>query len=355
MVIDECDIEAFAIINNDTIVVVGGKPLDPRNSEMTVENSPPAGAIVNLGTKTVRSFTNGHKARILCIAVAADGSRVFTVSSQEDTYVRVWDTKAAKQLDSIAVSEKRRGNEIPCSHEIACFSSGRRFAVTRSRSVVVIESKKDEKMIEFTTELTSPGHLAIDCRDNLLACSSRQNDILIWDLSTGKQICKVNPTFPNHNPQDVSIRNMVFTKDSKQLIVARMLHVGDPAGFEVPKGSDEAKVSAERRGLALINIAKQEVIPLAMGHQNHTSYFALHPSEEWLATVGWSRRDADPNSTKAIAELRVYQFPSCKLARWEQLDEFTPDFVGFSPNGQKVIAISTEGRIRCWDFSAETK
>jgi hypothetical protein len=100
--VEGVEVDAVALLpDNESVVVVGGKPRGAGEDDRATKDAPPAGAILNLKTKAVRPFTNGHIARIKSVAVSADGSRIFTVCSDKDPFVRVWNVKAGKSLDPI--------------------------------------------------------------------------------------------------------------------------------------------------------------------------------------------------------------------------------------------------------------
>jgi hypothetical protein len=121
----------------------------------------------------------------------------------------------------------------------------------------------------------------------------------------------------------------------------------------------EAELPADRKALWLIDPQSRQVTPLGIGHPLHTGLrLALHPSDEWLAmTTRMPLRPTDADQPKAHAnELRVYHLPSRQLAGRIQfpINGFSPFWVGFTPDGTKLVAIERLGTIQVWDFVPAT-
>lgn len=86
MKLDDLRVEDAAVIDENRIVLVGSKsgPEDADPDKLAVN-----GAIIDLGMKSTRTFTNGHKARIKSVSVGR--GRIATVSTENDPALRIWD------------------------------------------------------------------------------------------------------------------------------------------------------------------------------------------------------------------------------------------------------------------------
>lgn len=344
-----------AFLDNETVVVAGRIKNDPQAE--TVVASRASGGIVNLKTKAVREFINGHKVMIGSIAHSAGGDRIVTSTSNADLdpFIRFWDAKADKPLEPIKPAPV--AEEVGSSFRIATFHRNHKVAVTLKDRVRIIDPTGREEPVDLETEYLSgtfPGELAISPDDKLLACATGNLQIIIWDVGT-KKVLYVPSLLPEgENDREWSIWRLAFTKSGTQLIAAR----GKFNSPDVPRGIPEDKVSAEKRGLFLIDVPKQKTIPLGMGAQILTVHFALHPSEEWIATVGDAYPDKPvPNFPDAtVRELRVYHYPTRTLVHKVQFDfdGFGPFWIGFTPDGKKLVAVDAvhdDGKVMAWDFT----
>jgi WD40 repeat protein len=352
--IPEIGVAAAAVLaDNESVVVVGGKDPDPAAESLTAAAA--AGAIVNLKTKAVRRFTNGHTTRIEEIAVAADGSRIVSAGSNPKDKIRVWDTKAGKALTPI--DPVPGADESELDFKIATFHRSQKVAVTLKDRVRIIDPTGREEPVDLETEYLSgtfPGMLAISPDDKLLACATGSNQVIIWDVGA-KKVLYVPSLLPEgENDRDWLMHGLHFLKSGTQLLAARSGKEPD-----VPKGTPEEKVPAEKRGLFLIDVPKQKITPLGMGAPIYTLHFAVHPSEEWIATVGGAYPDKPvPNLPNLfVGELRVYHYPTRTLAHKVQFEDkgdgegFYPMWVGFTPDGKKLVAVEGKGKVMAWDFT----
>ena len=354
VVVAGVDVDAVAALaDNESVVLVGGKPRGPADGELATEDAPPAGAIVNLKTQTVRLFTNEHTARIKGVAAAADGLRIFTVCSDKDPFVRVWGVEAGKPVGPLPLPQLEN---YYSTHEVACVPGSRKIAVGFRDRVAFIDPDGRERQQDLTAEEftdDTPRQLSFSPDGDFLACCNFRKKVVVWDIRIGKVVCSVSLLPDGEDHRDWSFTNLAFTRDGTRLIASRSGNAD-----EVPNGTAEDKVAPERRGLFVIDIKKQQIAPLSMGHQIHTFAFALHPSGDWIATVGPSRPDglARKDATEQVGELRVYHLPTRSLAHRVQFDdEFFPSKVLFTPNGKRMVAVDVEGKVRSWDFATAGK
>jgi WD40 repeat protein len=354
--VDELERYGAALLaDNESIVVVGRKGLDPGPGEPADPDIPPPGAaIVSLKTKAARRFTNGHISRISSVAGSADGAYIVTAGTYDLVGdLRVWDAKAGKALNPIDVSGDASKSKW---FSISCLNRSPRVAVARLDKVSIIDLTRPVQRFDLTADYLSgtwPDKLAISPDDKYLACTTGSKQVVIWDLATKKVLGAPSLIPEGEDVKDWSASGLCFTKSGMQLIASR-----EKQGQEVPKGTPEAKVPANRWPLVMIDIPSQKITPLGMGNQCGTLHFALHPSGDWVATVGpsWSDKPiaGDPNAM--TGEIRVYHFPTRTLVHKVQCDPdpdtgFYPSWVGFTPDGKKLVAVSHPAKIRAWDFT----
>lgn len=340
--------------DNESLVVVGGKPRGTKEEEMDFDNYPAAGGIVNLRTKSVVPFTNGHSTRILSVARSADGLRVYTTNTKDDPVVRIWDVKAAKSITPVPVP---KDDDDPVrTFDIAAFHRDQRLAITLNWWVTLVDpiggvDKEDLKAGNALFD-GSPRKLAISADDKYLACSTYRSEVVVWDVKTRKVLYNPNLVPLGAKGRESSIHTLGFTRDGKRLLVARSVRTD-----EVPKGTPEEMVQADKRGMYMVDFENKEVIPLGMGHQCRTLSFALHPTQDWIVTVGGSR--PDKGKLLMTGELRVYQLSTRTLAlRLQFADDFSPFKVKFTSDGKRLIAVQSGadgpgGKVRVWDFLSE--
>jgi WD40 repeat protein len=339
---DLCIHNAAVLADNHSVAVVGTTDL---REDADPEAAAPGGAIVDLKTRAVRPFTNGHRARLSSAACTGDGSGLVTGSTSQDKSLRVWDVRAGKSLDPIDLS----AFDINLDFTVVCSARGRQVAADLGDRVAVFDLARPGERIDLTAKSFSgnngPGHPAISPNGRLVACTTTQREVVVWDVATRKIVYTSSLLPEGVNKDNCHLWQLCFTKAGRGLIVRRSL-----SGHEVPKGTAENEVPADRRALHLIDLDQRRVTPLGMGHQIDTLSFALHPNEEWIATVG---RSHPPRAGKGSAdELRVYHYPTRSLALRVQFDDFHPNWVGFTRDGKKLVAVSSfHGKIKCWDFT----
>ena len=331
--------------DNESIILVGGRPRLPADQDTPATELPAAGAFVNIKTRVVRNFTNGHLGRMASVAVASDGSRIFTGGFGRDSAVRVWDTKARKAAEPIHLTDD--ANSV-C--EVATMTVGPNLAASVGDLVFLIDPNDAGKKANlslmngavfvtvvrprFRPIVFSPG-------DRYLACPTLGGGVTIWEVASSKiiyspNLLPVGADLQNHFASDA----LAFTKDGAKLVV-----------IAPQQNGDELKpTSNESGGLLLIDIAKKRVSPIGMGHPVATRSFAIHPSEKWIATVGTSRRSGKKNEKES--EVRIHDFQThAFVARAILPAAFYPDWVCFTPDGKKLVTASFDnGKVLAWDF-----
>ena len=349
------DVDAVAMLaDNESIVVVGGKPHDPDDKERARSDYPPAGAIVNFRTKAVRPFTNGHRARIDAVAVSADGSRIVTVCSNLGPLVRVWDVKTAAPLRSLSLPQLEN---YSASRGATCLPGGSKVAVSYKGCIALLDTAGRDPRRDLKggalEEDDTPDKLVVSPDGKFLACIDFKCKVGVWDVRSGKSIRSIDLVPAGEDAKGWSSQHLAFTRDGKGLLACLS---GKEDDFR--KGIEVKGAAAERRGMLLIDIASGKITPLNISHQVGTFGFALHSSGEWLATVGPSRPDKPPKGFDSgqIGELRIYHYTTRALSLRVQFDDgFFPSKVRFTPDGRKLVAVDVTGKLRAWDFTPAKK
>ena len=292
---------AVLLGDSESIAIVGTTNL---RDDAYPEKSPPSGAIVNLRTKKVQRFTNGHTTGIYNVVGTADGSRIVTAGAFHEGLIRVWDFKAGKQADPIRIPPV---DDTSNMLDIGRFHRSNRIAAALPDRVSIFDLAGREERLDLTADYLSnsyPNMPTVSPDDKSLACHTHYSQVLVWDIGTKKVLFAASLLPVGAERYDWSISDTAFLKSGTQLIVAR--GSAAPGNEEVPKDTAETKVPAEKRGLWLIDVAKQKTIPLGMGHTRRIQSMALHPSDEWIATIGDSWADKPKIAGESHGELRIW-------------------------------------------------
>jgi hypothetical protein len=341
------------LADNQSVVVVGAVP--PAMEDGDPDKEPAAGG----KTKVIRSFTNGHARAIQSAAVAADGSFIVTGATAADPAIRRWNVKANKALDPIDLSTSVEGDWL--SFDVATFPKSNKVAVTLNKSIGIFDPAARDSHDELTADELKRG---FPCRPTVspdgkyLACATSKKYVLVWEVASKTVLCAID-VLPKGRDDYVNwhIDGLAFTRSGKELILCR-------GGYEQdrPKGVPDEKVPAERRGFFRIDPAAKTMTPIEIGSRYGTLHFALHPSDDWIATVGPAASTDpvpdDPDPT--VGELRIYHYPTRTLAAKVSFpySGFYPCLVGFTPDGKKVVALCAlkgHEKVMAWDFTPVAK
>jgi hypothetical protein len=238
------------------------------------------------------------------------------------------------------------------TYEVVCFSRGRKLYVNLQWCEVILDLQQPDRVEQWYPHPEIHEHLTISPDGQRQAYTTLYGQVVIRNLSNREEKPSIFHLVPlGGDYQDWVLSDLTFMRDGTRLIVARW-HLGDVS--EVPRRTAEEKVSAEPCGLFLIDLVKKQVTPLGMGHQARTLGFALHPSEEWIMTLGDSRPDRTDGikPSEPVREIRIYHFPTRSLAYRVHFQEgFLPHRIGFTPDGRKVVAVDYAGQVMSWEFA----
>jgi hypothetical protein len=340
-------IDCVALVpDNESLIVGGSSDLRVPTTDADLESAPAGGAIVNLKTKSLESFTNGHRARILSVGALFDGSAIVSTSTKRDPNLRILELKTRKSFEPIALAKA----DMHWGNTVSCYSRARKFAFIGKKSISIFDLADKEARVDIDAAWLDgfPEEPIISHDDRYLACRTPKGTVVVWDLNEKKVAYSASLVPDGSDHMNWMVDAMAFRESGKQLVFVR-------------DGNDKVapNVLAANRGLFAIDIAKKQLTRLEIGQLFRTPLsIAVSPGGEWLATVGHGQPDKPDkdNPQRLVAELRVYHFPTRTLATKVQFDpeEFFPTWVGFTPDGKKVLAVQKgqTGRIRAWDFSA---
>jgi WD40 repeat protein len=369
MKLDDLRVEDAAVIDENRIVLVGSKsgPEDADPDKLDAN-----GAIIDLGMKSTRTFTNGHKARIKSVSVGR--GRIATVSTENDPALRIWDLNAGRSIKEIqinkiftSVREVYRDGEPPHEYDaVAWFHKSDRLAIAASEYVILLDPNKpdkpsllrtpmltrtDKKENVIVSDWFTKEPLTISSDDAWAACPVGRANIVFWRLKSEEATDVSLIPKGAKDPENWLVHGATFTPSGK-LFAWRINQLSG----EVPKGKAEKDVPAEGRGVVRIEIgdaSKVKVIPLGIGQSIYTLSCAIDPTETWLATGGTGRLDQPKPDAKIGGELRVYHLPSGRMVyRTQPKDSLPLMWLSFTPSGKQIVCATSDGVVRWWDVSA---
>jgi WD40 repeat protein len=326
-----------ALIDENRIVLVGWQGDANDGNVPDPDGGVPNGAIIDLTKKSVQPFADRHTSQIW--SVSSYGGRVVSgsISRFEKALLCSWDLKAQKNTAAVKLAH------APMSYRFRCFHRSSRIVLDETERLLVLDPARPQERMELPCPpdvkwLSYP--LAVSPDDAWIACIDDRGQVVCFELATKKA------TVTSIAPQDARgkwrVSAFAFAPSGK-LFVCRYSGKSD----EVPKGKDEKDVPAERRGIVRVDLPEGKAVPLKMGHTSGPSACAVDGTETWLATVGLSRADKNPDQD--VGELRVYNISSGKLAYREQLKDGVPGWVWFTPSGKRLVCATNDGIVRWWD------
>jgi hypothetical protein len=347
--IDDLQVSAAAVIDEKALVLVGTRrgpeDADPDSLE-------PNGAILDLGTKKARRFTNGHTARICGVAIRR--GRIATTSIRRDPALRIWDLKAGKTVRQVSIDKvledagyTREDPYEGTEQSVAWFHKSETLAVASDEYVLLLDAARPDKSVGVL-RIPRPaggwahGPAAISPDDAWVACPIGQGPrgkarVVFWEVKTGKATEVSLTPSGVEKPEQWSADGAFFGPEGR-LFAWRSAPPG-----EVPEKVAEKDVPAARRGVVRIDVPGGKVVPLGMGQGIYTLHCAIDPTGKWLAVAGTSREPGD--------DVRVYHLPSGKLAcRLGLKGENPPKWVAFTPSGKRLVCATLYGLVRWWDL-----
>jgi WD40 repeat protein len=326
-----------------SVILVGGRPLPEDEPDFT--KADPSAAVVDLRTRAVRRFANSHPAWIHRVAVTADGTQVLTGSGgrngELEHCVRVWDVKAGKPLPSISFDGLELSGGLGI--EFARPGRGRQVAVVLKGRVGLFDLDRPGTRIDLNDKLDENevvSNPAFSPDGRLLACETGSAGLMVWDLASRKAVYSGSLVPEGAQRCQWSLDGLYFTPDGKGLVAQRSW-----VSIRWRDEDPEPKAPAEPTTVFHVELKSKRQTPLTTGLPARSHSPALHPGGDWLVTTGWADDDGP--------ELRVYHVPTRKLAarvRADQKEVGAPCWLGFTPDGKKLVGVGSSGEVICWDF-----
>ncbi|MBL8798006.1 MAG: serine/threonine protein kinase [Planctomycetia bacterium] len=151
------------------------------DSSRLLGGGPPSICLVDLGNGMVAGGYTGHFDRTFCLAYGADGRRF--LSGSEDLTVRLWDVEKSQEIGRCT------GHTQPV-RAVAFSPNGQLLSASQDNTIAYWEAvgKPPVKRLELERGLLpsiSAARFSPDAA--LLACTSHDGHIWLWDTATGKR------------------------------------------------------------------------------------------------------------------------------------------------------------------------
>ncbi|MCF7975157.1 MAG: protein kinase [Phycisphaerae bacterium] len=255
-------------------------------------------------TGTEITTYEGHKAPIRALEYSPDGQWLVTVSG--DRTARIWDTKTGKELKLL----QGHTGEIHC---LDISSDGRLIATGSGQTILVwdaaaghIKSSLRHTCMWLTDVAFSPDGQQL-ASSGLTTRSSGDDPVIIWDLSTDKNILALNGYA--HLPLHVE-----YLPDGQRLV-----H------------------SSWYGRVGVWNLADGSLIRAYEGHMNNVNFACASPDGKMIVSgsVTGTLKIWDSDNGK---DLITYKGHTDSVTHAE-----------FSPDGERIVSSSLDGTIRIWN------
>jgi WD40 repeat protein len=227
-----------------------------------------------------------------------------TISSYNSANTQVWDVKTQTIIKEIKISQRESYSSI--------FSSDKKvFAIRRLKNSVVLWDVSD--VINDQLIITLAGlpeyfdKIAISSDKSIIATGLRDGSIILWNTSTGEKKIELNG---GHKGE---IDSIAFSLDGKTLISG---------------GQDSI--------LNLWDVATGKIIK-SIKHSWRIPGIIFNSNGKTFATLS--------------DDIKLFEFPTCKLKNIFTGDNLIISAAAFSPNGKLFAAGDEYGVIFLWDVA----
>jgi WD40 repeat protein len=230
------------------------------------------------------------------VAFSSDSAKLAAVSQRN--YVRIWDVAGRKELITLV-------NQTSVS-SIAFSGDGKRFAIASGQTVSLRSALDWKELATLRGHNDYVSSVAFSPDGRKLASASKDNSVMLWDVTTGKSL----NTLRGHT---WAVNYVAFSPDGKLLV----------------SGSSD-------RTARLWNVATGQELKVLQGHANSVMVARFSPDGTRLATAG---RD---NTIKLWDVSRGLELLSLKGHQKEVWS------LAFSSDGRWLASGSYDGTVRLW-------
>ena len=264
-----------------------------------------------LGKKTIDNSFDSHIYAVNSARFSHNGS--FFVTSSDDGYIKIWDTKAKKFI--LDIGQRSLDDRLYS----AAFSQDGGRIVTASIGGPIIIWDVDELVM---TQSIDANELPVDSArfssDGRKIYSASYQTIGVWDTSTGARTAYRHT---NH----YRVWDALMMPNSRDLLVSYSSSSG-----ETPEGQ-------RSYFLQIWNPELDLVTPFIAGHSEFILDISLSPTKDRVITASKDRT------------ARIWDMSTGKELRVFEKHESTVRSAQFSCDGKEVLTASENGSIMIWD------
>lgn len=250
--------------------------------------------IWDLESGECRATLEGHTRLVVSVAITPDGKRI--MSGSFDGTISVWETRGGKCLIKWTAD---KFNVL----SVSTFPDSQRVLSCGVEGFRVWDQATGIKKLDFPARDTDISWSAAIERNGMIALFSKGNNLVLWNLETGKCLA----TLKGHS-DDV---NSVQIMPDRQFAVS---------------GSDDKTVK-------IWNLEAGTCIGTLEGHQSYVNSVAVSPDGALIASTGFTDETVrlwDWKSGTCLKVINVRTFPLS---------------VAFSPDGARLVVGTTVGTI----------
>ena len=258
--------------------------------------------------KKVMTF-EGHDGWVSSIAFSPDGSRI--VSGSWDCTTKIWDAVTGTRLITL-VSEIEKG--FLGISSVVFSPDGKRIASAAygDSRIKVLNAVTTEEIMTLSGKSIWDSFISFS-PDNKLIASAQDNDIKIWDSTSGAELMILRG-------HEGWVRSVAFSLDGKRIVSG---------------GADNT--------IKVWDISTSENLLTLSGHGGSVSSVAFTPDGMQIVSGSWD------NTIKVWdvgAERELTRFVGHK----EKIHS-----VAFSPDSRRIVSASQDGIVKIWDVENGTE
>jgi WD40 repeat protein len=304
---------------------------------------PQWGPFVQPGAGLLRTF-EGHTARVMCVALSADGTRA--LSGSGDYKVNLWDTRSGELL-RVFHAHTARVNAVVLSRDMAFALSG-----SDDRKLMLWDTRTGDLLRTFAGHTDSITAVALSADGERALSGSRDCSLKFWDARTGQLL----RTFKYH---EIPVNSVALSADGTLALSGsddKTVLLWDPLRGEPLKrfaGQDafvsSAALSADGTrafsgaidgSLRLWDVHSGELLQTIQGHIHRVNSVAL--SIDGMRALSGS----------ADETLKLWEPCGGALLRTFKGHADWVHSVALSTDGSRALSGSFDRTLKLWDMSS---